>query len=956
MRKVFKIIITVLLLVLLALFVIPMAFHNKIKDIALTEVNKMLTSEVFVDDVELSFFKNFPHASVSLYNFGVAGKGEFEGDTLLKAGRLIGVVSTRSLFTDHYVVNAFKFENAYAKAIVNEKGKANWDILKEDSAADEAVEEDTTAAANFALSLRRVNLDNVNVQYVDKQQGASAEIGKLYMVLSGQLNSADQLLAKISEFKVVADTVGFADSTMAAQLKDFDFYFSGDVSDAVADLKSKLGVGACSFAMQHIPYMSKVNVVADVNVAADLVNNKYTLGENSIALNDVKANLSGFVQLVDSSTIDMDVKFNTPQLEFKDILSLIPVIYKKDFASIKTAGKVSLDAAAKGRMQGDNLPKFDAKLVVEDAMFKYPDLPKQVDNINIHAVVSNPGGNLDKTVVDVKDFSLKMAGNPFAAHLLLKNPMSDPDFNFAVKGMVDFNSIKEVVALDGLSLTGVLNADASANGRLSYVEKEEFENFNVLGNINLKDFKMNGEEAGGNLSINAANLDFSNKYIDLTQCDVNIGRNDVRLNGKLENFLPYVFSDGTIKGNLSVFSHYMNVNDFLGIDTTATETQQTENASSESVDIPANIDFALNLAMDKVVYTNIELDDIKGVMTVRDKVASVQNLSTNTMEGSLTMKGAYDSKVKNEGAFTANMNVKQMSIPVVFSTVNTAKNYVPLLSNATGKFNMIIDLNAKLDATMSPVLNTVNAKGSFNTAELGLKEFEAMKKIANALNYSKLSENSTLKNVNIKFAIKDGRLSTEPFNVKIADCDMEVSGSSGLDETLDYVAAVSIPNAVSSKLAMPLKCNVLVGGTFGKPSIKVDMKGMASDVKEAVTEKVKEKVANAVNKALEEAKAKQEKMLAEANKQAANLKSIAEKQGDKLIAEAQAQGDKLVKGSKNPIEKKANTKIAEKSVSLAKQKKEKLISEADKQGKALVGAAQAQSDKLIKEAEAKNNK
>lgn len=954
MKKILKFLGIGLLLILLALFLIPLAFQGKVKDIALAEANKMLKSEAYVGDVSLSFFKNFPHASITLYDFGVAGKGEFEGDTLLNAGRLIVVVSTRSLLTDHYVVNAFKFENAYAKAVVHKNGNANWDILVADTTAqEEAV--DTTKAKPFALSLRRVNFDNVNVQYINEQDNASARVDHLDMVLSGQFNSTDQILANISDFEVEADSVGYADTTMSAGLKNFEFTFSGDVSEAVSNIKSKLGIRAVDFAMQHIPYLSGAKVDADMNVAADLQNNKFTLGENTLSINEIKANLTGFVQLVDSATIDMDLKFNTPKLEFKDILSLIPAIYKSDFGKIQTNGKVALDAAAKGRMQGENFPAFDVKLVVENAMFKYPDLPKQIDNINVNAEVKNPGGILDKTVVDVNKFAFKMAGNPFSAHLVLKDPISDPDFDCGVKGIIDFNSIKDVIALDGMNLSGVLNADASAQGKLSYAEKEQYENFTVNGNLNVKNMNINGKEIGYDVKVNSANLDFSNKALDLTECNVNIGKNDIALNGKLENFLPYIFSDGTIKGKLNVKSNYFNVNDFISVDTTAT-VEDPAPASSESVEIPGNIDFAMNLAMEKVIYSNIELNQVKGALTVRDRVASITNLSTNTMEGSLNMKGSYDSKDKNNTAFKADMQIQQMSIPKVFSTVNTAKKFVPLLSNATGKFNMKIDLNSKLDASMSPILNTVNAKGTFSTDELGLKEFDVMKKISSAVNFSKLSESSTLKNVRIKFQIKDGRMSTEPFNVSMSGTKMDVTGTSGLDETLDYTLAMAVPNSVSSKTNIPLKFNVLVGGTFNSPKIKVDAKGVVDNVKEVVTEKVKETVKQTVNKALEEAKAKQAKMLAEAKKQASALKSEAEKQGDKLVAEAKAQGDKMVASSKNPLEKKAKQKAAQKLVQEAEKKKNKLVSDATTKGNSIIDAAQTKSDKMIKEAEAKNNK
>lgn len=949
MKRFFKFIGIAVAVILLALIAIPFIFQGKIKEIALEEANKMLNSEVYINDVSLSFFKNFPHASVTLNTFGVAGKNEFKGDTLAKADELTVVIGTMSLFTDKYEIEAINLKDADINAIVKEDGKANWDIMKEDTTASTS---DTSASTPFALSLDEMTLENINVKYTNYQNGSSANVGKLNLNMAGDLSSDSAMFVNIKDLALDVDTVAYADSSMEAGISKLNFTFAGEVSEAISKLKSKLGASAVNFTMQHIPYLSNAVVNADINVDADLKNNKYTLGENTVAINAINASLSGFVQLVDSTTTDMDLKFSTNKLQFKDILSMIPAIYKNNFDKIKTDGKVTLAATAKGRLKGDSYPAFDVKMVVENSMFKYPDLPKQVDNINIAAEVTNPGGNLDNTVVNVSNFSLSMANNPFAAHLILKTPISDPDFDFGVKGTIDFNSIKDFISLPDMKLSGILTADASAAGRLSYVNNKQYDKFKVAGNLNVKDMKLSGKAIGYDVNVLLANLNFSNQALDLTACNLNIGKDDLELKGKLTNFLPYLLSDGTIKGNLSVNSSYFNVNDFLSADASeSTATTDTASSATSSIDIPGNIDFAMNLNMAKVLYDNIELDQVKGAMTVKDKVATISNLSTNTMEGSLTMKGSYDSKVKDNSAFSASMNVKQMSIPKVFSTVNTAKKFVPLLSNASGKFNMAIDLNSKLDATLSPVLNTVNAKGSFKTASLTLQEFETLKKIASATKYAKAAENRTLKNVDIKFTIKDGRMTTQPFSVKLGESTMNVSGSSELDETLDYKAAMAIPNSVSTKLNIPLNFNILIGGTFNKPTVKVDASSVVQNVKEVAKETAKK----VVNKALEEAKAQQTKMLAEANKKAAALKSTAEAQGDKLIAEAQAKADKEVANSKNALEKKVKQKAADKLIDEAKKKKAKLVADAETQGNKIISDAQTKSDKLIQDAQTKTN-
>src|SRR5690606_1651647 len=107
--------------------------------------------------------------------------------------------------------------------------------------------------------------------------------------------------------------------------------------------------------------------------------------------------------------------------------SLIPAIYAKDFESIKTNGKATLSAFAKGTLQGDTLPQFDATLDVKDAMFRYPSLPAGVDQINVHAKVKNPGGSADFTEITVSPFSFRLAGNPFSITAAVKTPVSDPD-------------------------------------------------------------------------------------------------------------------------------------------------------------------------------------------------------------------------------------------------------------------------------------------------------------------------------------------------------------------------------------------------------------------------------------------------------------------------------------------------------------------------------------------------
>ena len=77
----------------------------------------------------------------------------------------------------------------------------------------------------------------------------------------------------------------------------------------------------------------------DADIQVDNKTNKYSFKTDKIALNELKLTTEGFFQLVNDSVYNMDIKYDAPSTDFKNILSLVPAIYQKDFATVKTSGK-----------------------------------------------------------------------------------------------------------------------------------------------------------------------------------------------------------------------------------------------------------------------------------------------------------------------------------------------------------------------------------------------------------------------------------------------------------------------------------------------------------------------------------------------------------------------------------------------------------------------------------------
>ena len=98
MRTFLRIIFTLIVVVLLLLIILPFAFHGKMDRYIKEEGNKMLNAKFDYGRLNISLFRHFPKASISLYDFWISGEGEFATDTLCTMQEASIVVDISSIF------------------------------------------------------------------------------------------------------------------------------------------------------------------------------------------------------------------------------------------------------------------------------------------------------------------------------------------------------------------------------------------------------------------------------------------------------------------------------------------------------------------------------------------------------------------------------------------------------------------------------------------------------------------------------------------------------------------------------------------------------------------------------------------------------------------------------------------------------------------------------------------
>lgn len=795
-KKTMKIAGITLGVILLLLLILPFAFQGKLAKLVKEEGNKMLNAQFDFRTLNISLLRNFPSASVSLEDFWLKGTGPFENDTLIQAGELTAAVNLFSLFGDGgYDISRIIVKDTRVHAIVLEDGRPNWDVMK--PSPDAETPEDETAQETFRIKLQKLSVDNLSVVYDDRQGGVFADLSRLEADCSGDFGS---------------------DRT-------------------VVDLKMETPSLTCRTG--GIPLLNKVSLEADMDVDADLAGGKFTLRENMLRLNAIQLNLDGWLAQTKQG-MDMDLRLNTNEVGFKELLSLIPAIYAKDFQDLKTDGKVTLNAFARGSMEGNTkVPQFEVNLDVKDAMFRYPSLPAGVEKINISALIRNAGGPLDATEISVAPFDFVLAGNPFSLNAMVKTPVSDPDFHLTARGKLDLGKVKEVYPLDDMQLNGLVQADLELGGRLSMVEKEQFEQMQAKGSLRLNQMKLVLKDMPP-VDIQQSVFTFSPRYLQLSETTVNIGKNDLTLDSRFENYLGYALKGSTLKGTLNVSSNHLNLNDFMSADTTAAVAEvPADTAAMGVIRVPENIDFQMQAAFRELLFDKMTLTDGKGTLLVRNGTVDMRNLSFNTMGGSVTMNGAYAAPQKKQPELNAAFNMRNISFAQAYQDLGLVQQLAPIFAGLKGNFSGNLQIDTPLDATMSPVMSAVQGKGALSTKDLSLSGVKFIDQVADIVKKPSLKE-IKVKDLNIDFEIKDGRVTTKPFDLKLGDYNMNLSGSTGLDQTIDYTGKITMPaDGIASKLGT---VDMTIGGTFTSPKVGIDMASLARNAAEQALKGLGEKL------------------------------------------------------------------------------------------------------------------
>ena len=610
---------------------------------------------------------------------------------------------------------------------------------------------------------------------------------------------------------------------------------------------------------------------------------------------------------------DIDAKLNLAELD---------QMLKLDTIAMK--GVFSLNLKAKGVYDTlkNRFPEMDAKMQLANGYIKTSTYPIPVENFNFNGTVVNKTGKLENTVVNIPSFGMLIDKDRVTGRLRLED-LNDYKWDVAVKGAIDFTTIQKIVEFEDMEMAGRIIADIQTKGRMSAVEKEQYDQLPTSGTMSMQNFSYSSKDLPYDFLMSSARMQFDPERMQLQEMNGKIGDTDMSVTGTITNYIGYAIKDDqTLHGDLKMVSQRINVNQWMTEDG-STAQADTAGGAMTVIEIPKNLDLRFAATAGEVIYDNLNLKNMVGTITAKNGILTMQDLTFNTLGGGFGLSGTYDPRNMDKPAFNFNLKISDLSIANAYASFNTIKALAPIASKMDGTFSTDFNISGLLGKDMMPQLNSLTGGGLVEVLEATLKNSKILQKVALTTRLTdKLgSDNLTLKDLLMKIKVADGFVNADPFDFNIGNIPVTLGGRQGLNGLLDYKMNLEVPagaagqavNSLLSKIGAgsgenveTIKLNLGVGGNYNDPSIKIlgggttqgEGGGLAGSVKETVKDAAKQQVENQ----LDDAKAKLDAERAEAE---ARAKAELDKQKAEAEARAQAELEKRKAAAQDSLKKKA---------------------------------------------------
>jgi hypothetical protein len=796
--------ISIVVFIVLTLFMAQRFLGPEVKKLFITEINKSLTAEVQIDDVQLSLIKDFPYASVRFTGVRMKEATKLSSKNyLLTAGKISLQFNIWDLLRKKYRVKNIMLADVEINPHQYADGGDNFHFWKQTTGAGDE---------NFHFELQRITIRNLHLRYC---------------------NDA---------------SVTFVEAQIPG------FVAKGNFSSSKYALEVAGNMLLNNFKSNGFSYLSERELQLWLSLDADNNTGLYTINKGEIVTGKLKLATSGsFIYSEKQKQVNLDIAATGSTLQ--EMLSLIPEKYLKDIDGYKFKGKGDITAKISGLIGGTRLPALNVRLDMQNGEIAERKSGISLRNVSTSAVYSVKQDGKNETL-SISNLKAKL-GDGFISGSLMMLGFSSPAIQCNLNASLNLAELQQFLKYEQFnSMSGWIKMNAAFDGKIADINNPASTDFLA------SNFTGNGSIQQANLGLKKYDLPikgiqsvfaFNGNDLSVQQLSFQTGRSDFNLKGTFTNLLSWIFVKNenlSITGSLaSQRFDWDELSDAQQGTTNEYQFRLPDDISINNLQIRCN-----NFTFGKFVANNLT-----GLAQLRDKILSVANISMQTCQGKVTGQANINAKAPNYSLLQAKARLDKVNIKMLFTQFGNFGQDDLKGENLEGLVTSDVIFAGTMQNNLDIDLNSIKTHADILIENGRLVNFSPMQSLSTFLKVEDLADIrfATLHN---QIDIANQIIAIPAMEIKSSALDLELMGTHTFNNELDYHFTIALADLMASKFKKRnkgydnqaefgqveddgrgrTKVFVSLTGTVDNPIVKYDKKAMRdkifNDLKEQKTE------------------------------------------------------------------------------------------------------------------------
>ncbi len=385
------------------------------------------------------------------------------------------------------------------------------------------------------------------------------------------------------------------------------------------------------------------------------------------------------------------------------------------------------------------------------------------------------------------------------------------------------------------------------------------------------------------MRIDGTSMKFNTNNITLSGARLHLGKSDLTLSGELSGIRRAMLRGGTLKANFELDSKLIDCNQLMraigrglqfsdqlasnsigafsedsiaALETDHLLTSSEDSVATDSISqlfvVPKFLDLTLHTDAKKIYFKDLELEDVKGEVVVRDQSVNLSDLYMNSNIGSGDLTMVYTAKTDQEATMGFELSLDDILVERLISLFPDIDTLVPMLRSFEGVVDCQMTATCKTDSAMSVLLPSVNASCYLSGKNMVLLDGETFTEISKTLMFKNKKRNM-IDSIAVDFAIHENKIEVFPFLIEMDRYKVAVGGTHNLDMTFDYHLSV-LKSPVPFKLGIDIKGNLddfkfkivkCKYKDFLKPAKQAELDSTRRNVREGIREMIRKQIREA---------------------------------------------------------------------------------------------------------------